>query len=62
MIELADKEKGFTHKEYEMVLLFCQNCACLLTVQVLLDRRERNLRRRNIINEMLCSITTVRDF
>ncbi|CAL8089427.1 unnamed protein product [Orchesella dallaii] len=43
-----------------MALIFCQHTACLLTCTILLDRRDKNSRRRNIINEQLCNITSVK--
>ncbi|ODM94519.1 cGMP-dependent 3',5'-cyclic phosphodiesterase [Orchesella cincta] len=60
IIELSDKENGFTTKEFEMALIFCQHTACLLTCTILLDRRDKSSRRRNIINEMLCNISSVK--
>jgi hypothetical protein len=59
IIELSDKEGGFTSRDLEVASLFAQNAGSIYSCCVMLAYREKVTRRNSILSQILLNIEPV---
>ena len=59
IIELADKEGGFSSRDVEISTLFSQNVASVYSCCVMLAHREKSSRRNSMLSQILLNIEPV---
>lgn len=59
IIELSQKQGGFTYQDEEQCLLFAKRASSIISSSILLDYKKKAIRRHGIRNEVLANIGEV---